>query len=141
MQVDGDELLHPLALAQLAAVNLPAGKRAGYTTMVSIDKDNDGNWIRLDDFYSRLAFYPLTEQQVGDYPFEWPACFNDDTTYHYFDGPPGLSSHGLHLHRLTRSRHDFRVHRREEKQEQFAMTNKSVETLNYLGRSWTELLP
>jgi len=141
MQVDGDELIHPLALAQLAALELPPGKRAGFTTMVSVDLDDNRNWLRLDDFYNRLAFYPLNERQVGTYPFEWPACFKHPTTYHYFETPPGLSSHGLHLHRLQRSPNDEQVYRRQEKQKQFAMKDKEgVEVLNRLGSSWTELL-
>lgn len=127
MQVDGDELYHPAALAQIAANPMPEGRQLGFTAMLTIDQDEaTGEYWELDDLFSRAAVMPAGVAWAGDYPFEAPVVFGDPRNFFYWDAPPGLRYHALHLHRLQRSPHDSAVMLRQQKQHQFSMIDKKI---------------
>jgi glycosyltransferase involved in cell wall biosynthesis len=127
MQVDGDELYHPAALAWIAERPMPAGKRLGYTAMLTIDLDEEtGEYWELDDLFSRAAVMEAGVAWAGDYPFEAPVSFGDPAGFFYWDTPAGLRYHALHLHRLQRSPHDDAVLLRQQKQHQFSMIDRQV---------------
>ncbi len=100
-QIDGDELYDPARLAEIARYAPPEGKRCGFTRMVTIDDDGQVFW-ELDDVFSRLALFPLTDDWIGEYPFEAPASWCDETNYFYYPIADD-AIHAVHLHRLQRS--------------------------------------
>jgi glycosyltransferase involved in cell wall biosynthesis len=139
--IDGDELYYPRALKAVLDEGMPKGKRLGFVNNVTIDKKDDGLWA-MDDVFSRTLVYPLTDKWVvtdgpEEYPWECPESFMHKDEFHYFPTPEGLVAHGLHLHRLTRSRLDGEVMRRLEKQRQFGMVTKQIGWLGPL-REWPQ---
>lgn len=126
MQVDGDELYHPEALAYLAQQEIPAGKQAGFTTLVSLDADQDGQLWEMEDIFARLAILPADVAWTGDYPFEVPVVFEHPPLFWYADLPESWRYHGVHLHRLERSPQDDAVMLRRDKRFQFSMVDRIV---------------
>lgn len=125
-QVDGDEAYHEATLRHLAAIEPPVGKWAGFTSMITIDLDEEGRLWELEDQFSRLAFLPATCRWTGAYPFEIPEPFENPANFWYADLPAGWNCHALHLHRLPRSPRDDSVFIRNQKRLQFAMQDKEV---------------
>lgn len=125
--VDGDELYEVEALEHIAEQDMPEGARLGYTSLVSVDEDERGNFWTLDNMFGRMAVFPTDAEWRGEYPFESPVLYGDaiqnPKLNHYFTLPPGAPYHGYHLHRLRRSGHDANVHLRQQKQYQFSMQN------------------
>lgn len=126
MQVDGDELYHPVALKLIAEMPIPEGGQLGFTAMLTLDPDPDGTLWALDDLFSRAAVMPAGVAWSGEYPFEAPVVFGHNGGFFYYPMPEGLRQHALHLHRFQRSPHDDQVVYRRQKQYQFAMQTKSV---------------
>jgi glycosyltransferase involved in cell wall biosynthesis len=139
--IDGDELYYPRALRAVLDEGMPKGKRLGFVSNVTVD-NRDGFIWAMDDIFSRTLVYPLTDRWVvtdgpEEYPWECPESFMHKGEFHYFRMPGDLIAHGLHLHRLTRSRMDGEVMRRMEKQRQFGMVDKQVGWLGPL-REWPQ---
>jgi len=126
MQVDGDELYHPRALAALAAYEVTTPVFAGFVQMVTVDQDESGQLYETDDVFSRLAFWPAGDRHDGAYPFEAPQIFQRPEFYVYLPLPPALTAHALHLHRLPRSPHDEQVFMRQEKRFLCALQSKAL---------------
>lgn len=126
MQVDGDELYHPQALALIAEHPVPEGGKLGFTTMITLDPDPDGSVWLLEDVFARAAIMPADVGWAGEYPFEAPVVFGRQEGFFYYPVPEGLRWHALHLHRFQRSPHDDAVIYRQQKQHQFAMRDKTV---------------
>lgn len=126
MQVDGDELYHIEALRQIRDLEVPVGKKAIYTVLVSVDEDGNGRIWELDDLFNRLAIIPPDTGWHGEYPFEVPDVFDDQRLFYHVAPPEGFRYHGIHLHRLRRSPNDQAVIFRAQKQHQFSMQNKTV---------------
>ncbi len=143
LQVDGDELWSQAALRLMQAQEMPAGKRLGFTTMVSVDWHAGALWEMADQF-NRLVVFPTEDEWSGDYPFEWPmswkAMSEGADIGHYFPLPEGWRHHGLHLHRLDRSPLDAEVYRRVEKQKQFSMRTVDIPFTHPLEERWLSLL-
>ena len=133
-QVDGDELYHVDALRYIVDNPMPEGKLMGFTKMVSVDRDADGNYWELSDVFSRAAIFPITDTWTGDYPFETPlSFFLGKEHFHYFDLPFGYKVHGYHLHPLDRSSKDNEVPLRLEKQKQFSMQPQKHSRVTMIG--------
>lgn len=130
--IDGDELYYPEALRAIADSAMPEGKLIGFTTLGTVDQDDDGALWEVEAPFNRLAVYPAGNDFVGEYPFEWPDVWGrqDPTLYHYFAVPEGYTYHGWHLHRLQRSRCDAEVYLRQQKQFQYAMQDRQVGRLD-----------
>lgn len=124
--VDGDELYAESALRQIAQVTLPAGTSCAFTSMLSLDEDLDGAVWELQDQFSRCAIFPADAKWGGTYPFDSPDAFSRPQGFFYYDAPAGLRYHGVHLHRLRRSRRDDEVALRVAKQKQFCLQNLTV---------------
>lgn len=124
--VDGDELYHARTLRWLKALEPPEGGAAGFVTMVSVDRADDGQLWEMDDLFNRLAIMPALVPWKGAYPFEIPEVFDYPDTFWYASLPPGFRYHALHLHRLQRSSADADVFIRRQKQFQFSMQDKAV---------------
>lgn len=123
-QVDGDELYDVAKLAAVANAPIPSGKRAGFTKLLTIDFDEEtGTFWELNDVFSRLALFPLGDDWIGEYPFEYPAVFEDEAARFYYEIADD-EVHGIHLHRLRRSPRDGEVYLREQKRFQFSMQEK-----------------
>ncbi len=90
--------------------------------MVTIDDDGQVFW-ELDDVFSRLALFPLTDDWIGEYPFEAPASWRDETSYFYYPIADD-AIHAVHLHRLQRSPRDDETYLRNQKRFQFAMRER-----------------
>lgn len=124
LQIDGDELYDIEQLKEIARIPIPGGKRAGFTKLVTIDYDEaTGEFWELNDVFSRLALFPLSDRWIGEYPFEYPESFDDRDAHFYYTIADG-AVHGIHLHRLRRSPRDSDVYLREQKRFQFAMQEK-----------------
>lgn len=133
MVVDGDEYYFPEQMTYLGEQEMPEGKVLGYTTMVSVDEDEEtGEWWLLDDRFNRQAIYPADMKMVGVYPFEAPEAweYQSPKINHYFDVPEGNIGHAYHLHRLRRSNLDADVYLRLKKQKQFSMQDVEVPRLH-----------
>lgn len=143
LQVDGDELWSYEALRLIQAQEMPAGKRLGFVTMVSVDWHEGALWEMADTF-NRLVVFPVEDEWSGEYPFEWPMSWKAMTEGadigHYFSAPDGWRHHGLHLHRLDRSPLDAEVYRRVEKQKQFSMRTVDIPFTQPLEEPWLSLL-
>lgn len=125
-QVDGDELYYPSALRDIIQQEIPPGKRMGFTVLCTVDIKDGVMWF-LDDKLSRAAIFPITDKWYGDYPFEVPESWlAGSQVFHYFDLPPYLSVHGLHLHRLPRSKQDKETYMRITKQFKFGLRDKEA---------------
>lgn len=123
--VDGDELYHPEALRLFLERGMPAGKRLGFSKLLTLDQDESGQLWETDDVFDRTLVFRLDDAWSGDYPYEFPMAFAEPRSYHYYtEFPPGLEVHGYHLHRLRRSPHDEWVYLRRKKQLQLAMHDK-----------------
>jgi len=139
--IDGDELYYPRALKAVLDEGMPKGRRLGFVSNVTVD-NRDGEMWAMDDIFSRTLVYPLADRWVvtdgpAEYPWECPESFMHKDEFHYFQTPGDLIAHGLHLHRLVRSRRDGEVMRRLEKQRQFGMVDKNVGWLGPL-QEWPE---
>lgn len=126
IMVDGDEVYHPAALAQIAAAPVPEGGLLGFTAMVSLDPDDDGTMWELADLFNRAAVMRSDATWQGEYPFESPVVFGQPEGFFYYAAPPGMRYHGVHVHRFQRSPHDDAVMYRRQKQFQFAMQDAVV---------------
>lgn len=124
--VDGDELYAEAALRAVAAVGVPAGTSVAYTSMVSLEEDADGTVWELQDQFNRCAIFPADAKWGGTYPFDSPDAFGRPQGFYYYDPPTGLRYHGVHLHRLRRSRRDDDVVLRLQKQKQFCLRDVTV---------------
>lgn len=121
---DGDELYSVATLRHILAEGLPAAKRTGFTTMLTLDDEPDGRLFELGDQFSRQCWMPAPETWTGDYPFEIPHSFTEPVGFHYFSLPEGCRYHAVHLHRLRRSPLDSEVYLRTRKQKQFSMMDR-----------------
>lgn len=126
MMVDGDELYTVDTLLAIVDAGMPEGKRAGFVTMLSVDRDEQGQLWEMADVFNRLCIHPAGVEWSGQYPFDVPVVFGDPAGFHYFQPPDSLRCHGLHLHRLQRSSHDANVWLRQEKQFRFSMQEVNV---------------
>lgn len=126
MMVDGDELYHEDALRLIAGYEPPEGKSLGYTTMLTLDLDAEGNYWELADKFSRTAVMPSDTAWKGQYPFEVPVLFDRPQTFFYYPNVEGMGYHAVHLHRLVRSRHDDGVMFRQQKQYRFSMQDVRI---------------
>jgi len=124
--VDGDELYNRAGLRSILEQSDFSKVFGGYTSMTSLDADDDGQLWELDDQFSRLAVHPTTTTWRGDYPFELPDVFENPKKYPwvYYTTPNGQGYHGVHLHRLERSSQDDQVVYRTAKRFQFCMQDK-----------------
>jgi hypothetical protein len=133
--VDGDELYHPEALRLFLDRGMPEGKKLGYSKLLTIDQDEQGQMWETSDVYDRTLVFRLDDGWSGDYPYEFPVAFADQSSYHYYNEfPVGLKIHGYHLHRLRRSKHDEWVYLRRKKQMLFAMQEKAFERTQIVPR-------
>ena len=127
MVVDGDELYSREALLSIKNAEMPTGAELGFTLMLSIDEDEQGNFWELADLFSRACINRADVGWKGVYPFEAPEVWlSGKNRYHYFEVPAGLPYHGVHLHRLRRSGSDSEVYIRQQKQKQFCMRDIQV---------------
>lgn len=141
LQVDGDELYQAAALRAILDEGMPAGTRAGFTLMLSLDRDETGELWEMADLFNRLALMPVGCRWSGEYPFEVPEVFNDPGGFHYFQPPAGLRYHAVHLHRLDRSPADGEVVYRRQKRFQFSMQDKRVpRTAPFDLEGWLSIL-
>ena len=140
LMVDGDELYHPDALRAIRAYTMPAGKRAGFVSMRSIDRDEQGTFWELNDLFSRLAIHPITDRHGGEYPFESPESFGNPAWFEYLPTVGGLEMYGIHLHRLDRSPLDDQVFMRKAKQFQFSLQDVQIPRTKPLEEPWLSLL-
>ena len=135
MMVDGDELYTVEGLRQIVGQQMQAGKRLGYTVLISVDRDEKGQFWLMDDKYNRTAVFRTDEPWVGEYPFEGVKTFWQPETFQYFDG----DLHGYNLHRLVRSPMDGDVYMRSEKRLQYCLADmpqiKRVEKVTVPGLS------
>lgn len=111
MVVDSDELYHVEFFDDLARYEVEPGKIIGFTPMVSVDFV-DGQYVMMDDRFSRLALHPKTMLYEREYPFESPVGFRDPGNFFYVK--TDITSY--HLHRLNRSPKDSEVPLRVDKQ-------------------------
>jgi len=121
---DGDELYNVTTLRSIADAEPPATLQAGYTNMLTLDVDDDGQLYEMQDNFSRLAVMPALTAWRGDYPFDIPAVFERGVGFYYYALPAGYRYHALHLHRLQRSGRDGEVLLRPQKRKQFSMIDK-----------------
>lgn len=126
LQVDGDELYTDDTLNDILTQGMPKGKRAGFIAMVSVEKDETGQWWAMQDRFSRLAVLPSDVIWSSAYPFESPDVFGNPSWFHYFDCSDGRAVHALHLHRMLRSSKDEEVALRKFKQFRYSMQEKPI---------------
>jgi glycosyltransferase involved in cell wall biosynthesis len=119
MIVDGDELNPVELLDDIAKHEVLPGKIVGFTPMISVDFV-DGQYVMMDDKFSRLALHPRGTIYKGDYPFESPVTFADPGNFFYIQSP----HMAYHLHRLNRSPLDDRVFMRKDKQFLYSLQEK-----------------
>lgn len=138
--VDGDELYYPEAMEFILRHGPSDEMTMGFSQLVSVDLDSEGNFWRMDDVYSRTAIWHVDDKWNGDYPFESPACMAEDGSrwkYYPIDKPEERNWHGYHLHRLARSPKDGEVYLRVQKQYQFCMADmESVHRVEKVDLSW-----
>jgi glycosyltransferase involved in cell wall biosynthesis len=119
--VDGDELYEDEMFDDIAEYEVPPGKIVGFTSMCSVDFV-DGQYVLLQDMFSRLALHPKGTIYQGEYPFESPGSFADPSNFFYVP----TRKHAYHLHRLVRSPLDEKVFMRKDKQFTFSLQNVTV---------------
>lgn len=135
--VDGDELYSLAAAQQIAGYEYPANARTVFTTMVTLDLDENNQLWELDDRFSRQALLPANDVWHGIYPFDTPSSFDHPSGFFYLPEPPNQKYHAVHLHRLIRSRYDKEVLMRDEKRYKFSLQDKRVpRTVPFDMPSW-----
>lgn len=137
---DGDELYSVPTLEALVAEELPAHARTGFTKMVTLDEDENGNLWEMADRFDRQALLPSDCRWMGTYPFDVPDVFNYPAGFFYFTEPAGFRYHALHLHRLVRSGYDDEVLLRLYKRKRFGLQELSIpRTVPFNMTEWRAL--
>jgi len=139
---DGDELYSRAGLQAIRDMPMPVGTYAGFTSMMTLDRDDDGDLWEMNDQFSRLAVMPARCGWSGDYPFDVPDVFNGHSgQYFYYPLPVGLRYHAVHLHRLPRSTEDSITMMRVRKQKQFSMQERPdiMRTEKFNLKFWEEM--
>ena len=128
MLVDGDELYCVSTLRALVAeiTAWPAHVTTGFTTMLTLDQDEQGAYWELNDLFNRQCILRPTEAWKGTYPFDTPHSFDEPSGFAYLSPPAPYRYHALHLHRLVRSSADDTVYLRTFKQRRFSMQERDI---------------
>ena len=136
--VDGDQLYNQETLRWVLSQSWPDGRFLGFVTMLSLDRDENGDLWEMADLFSYPPLYLLNEKWHGDYPFEVPDAFDHSELYRYFEAPPEYRYHAVHLHRLRRSPRDDTVFGRVDKQQSFSMQKRDIpRTQRFDFKHWT----
>ena len=121
--VDGDELYSREALTLIRDYPIPAGKVTGFTTMLTLDPDENENLWEMNDPFTRHCLLPANDIWGGEYPYDVPASYANPEGYFYYPHFTNGRYHAVHLHRLQRSSLDANTLLRREKQFQFGLQN------------------
>lgn len=131
--VDGDELYSRDALMLIRDYPIPPGGVTGFTTMLTLDPDDDGKLWEMNDPFTRHCLLPVDDIWSGEYPYDVPSSYADPSGYFYYPHFPNGRYHAVHLHRLQRSSLDANTILRREKQFQFGLQDlpNIVKTIPY----------
>jgi len=138
MIIDGDEYYWPYVLRRLLKLEIPEGKKFGYTTLANVQLDDEGYYVASQ--FSKHAFFDADKTVwEGPYPFENPEDIllgNEDGRLNHYFGEDLLhrlnSWHGLHLRLLQRSPYDEETHLRVTLRETVHRRPEVLRRLRYL---------
>lgn len=110
----------------------------GFVKMLSIDQETNLDLWEMNDLFNRHSVSPVSSVWRGTYPYDVPSSYDDPSKYFYYPLPDGFRYHAVHLHRLQRSRFDYNVVKRIEKQKLFCLKDLPIKrTIPFSILEWT----